>query len=269
LIASPMAKGHFQRGILQSGVAAGKSFPGVSMKELESIGEKFFAKLGVDKDADPLKAARALPAAKIIETGSSVSKDFKPEFLWDAAIDRQFLTDAPADVFRAGKQNPAPVIVSANLGELTGPGMLVMPFYVPEYVNILNGVNKVGQKGYACVFDQVPEKWKREGCVSFHSLDLIYVFGASVEPGSTMAKIASLLASTSGAKTSAIPEPTDSDRRVAENMMAMWAQFARTGNPNVKSLVTWPAYDSARDQYLYIADPLQVKSGFSKIAQKQ
>jgi carboxylesterase type B len=52
-------------------------------------------------------------------------------------------------------------------------------------------------------------------------------------------------------------------------MMAMWTQFARTGNPNVKGLVTCPAYDSATDQYLYIADPLQVKSGNSKLAQKQ
>jgi para-nitrobenzyl esterase len=52
-------------------------------------------------------------------------------------------------------------------------------------------------------------------------------------------------------------------------MMAMWTQFARTGNPNVKGLVSWPAYDAVTDQYLYVSDPLQVKSGFSKVAQKQ
>jgi para-nitrobenzyl esterase len=270
LIASPMAKGLFHRGILESGVSAGQLLPGVSLIELELIGEKFLAKLGVDKDADPLKAARALPTTKIQATGAGFNfKESKPEFLWDAAIDQQFLTDAPADVFRAGKQNPVPVIVSANLGELTGPGLTVTPFLVPEYVNIFNGMNKAGQKGYAYIFDQVPGKWKQEGCISFHGLDLIYVFGASPEPGSPLAKVGSLTAGMAGAKTSAIPGLTDSDRRVSESMMAMLAQFARTGNPNVRGLVTWPAYDSATDQYLYIADPLQVKSGFSKIAQKQ
>ena len=48
----------------------------------------------------------------------------------------------------------------------------------------------------------------------------------------------------------------------------MWAQFARTGNPNVEGLVTWPAYDSETDQYLYLGESLKVKLGFSKIAQE-
>jgi carboxylesterase type B len=48
-------------------------------------------------------------------------------------------------------------------------------------------------------------------------------------------------------------------------MMTMWARFARTGNPNVKGLVNWPAYEAASDQYLYITEALEVKTGFSKI----
>ncbi len=270
LIASPMARGLFQRGILQSGIVARYGHPGVIMKDLESTGEKFFARLGVDKDADPLKSARALPAAKIMETEASLlSKNPIKSIagLWDAAIDQQFLTDFPEKIFSAGRQNPVPVIVGANLGELkAGPGIL-SPM-IREYVNMLNGVNKAGQKGYAYIFDQVPGKWKQEGCVSFHGLDLVYVFSASPEPDSPIAKAASLMAIMAGAKTSAIPEFNDSDRRVSENMMAMLTQFARSGDPNVKGLVTWPAYDSATNQYLYIADPLQVKSGYSKVAPK-
>ena len=52
-------------------------------------------------------------------------------------------------------------------------------------------------------------------------------------------------------------------------MMAMWAQFVRTGYPNVEGMIAWPAYESAADQYLYVAEPLQVKSRFSKVAQKK
>ena len=266
LIASPLAKGLFQKGIFESGAAGGFS-PGVPMKNLEATGEKFFTKLGIDKDADPVKAARALPSAKIMEAEASLSKEFKVDSLWDSAIDQQFLPDVPANIFREGKQNPVPVITSANLGELTGPGMIQMPFIIPDYVNILQGANKAGQKGYACIFDQVPSKWKQEGCVSFHALELGYVFG-DWDNSTRWWSDGFFLAKTSGAKT---PEPgiTDADRKVSENMMAMWAQFARTGDPNVKGLVAWPAFDPAMDQYLYIAEPLQVKSGFSKVAQKQ
>ena len=228
---------------------------------------KFFSRLGVDKDNDPLKAARALPSEKLLEMEAAFAKESQTDSLWDSAIDGQFLTDTPANIFRTGKQIPVPVITSANLGELTGPGMIVMPFIIPDYVNILNGTNQAGQKGYACIFDQVPSKWKQEGCVSFHALELSYVFGDWDNSARWWPGLFNLLAKESGAKT---PDPglTDADRKVSENMMAMWAQFAKTGNPNVEGLANWPAYDADKDECLYIAEPLQVKSGFSKVAQK-
>jgi para-nitrobenzyl esterase len=237
------------------------------MKDLESMGEKFFAKLGVNKEADPLKAARALPPAKILEAEAGLSKDLKTtEDLWDSAIDDNFLTDLPARIFREGKQHPVPVITSANLGELMGPGMILMPFIIPDYVNILNGAKKAGQKGFACIFDQVPSRWRHEGCVSFHALELGYVFG-DWDGSTNWWSMAWFLAKASGAKT---PDPglTEADRKVSETMMAMWAQFARTGDPHVTGLTAWPAYEAAADHYLYIAEPPQIKQGFSKVAQK-
>ncbi len=268
LIASPMAKGLIHKGILESGAAVGFS-PGMPMKDLEAMGEKFFARLGVDKNADPLKAARALPWEKIMESEKSPSEELKANSgLWDSAVDGRFLMDVPANIFREGRQNPVPVITSANLGELTGPGIILMPFVIPDYVNILNGVNKTGQNGYACIFDQVPSKWRQDGCVSFHALELSYVFGEWDNSSTWWPGIFNPLAKESGAKT---PDPglTDADKNVSMNMMAMWTQFARTGNPNVEGLVKWPTYDSETDQYLYISDPLQIKSGFSKVAQEQ
>ncbi len=276
LIASPMARALFERAICQSGAPGGPGFPGVPMKDLESIGEKFFARLGVDKDADPLKAARALPATRILEAQASLTKELNKRGdsgLWDAAIDQQFLADFPEKIFSAGKQNPVPVIASATLGELTGPGMIVTPALVPIYTNLLNGVNKIGQKGYACIFDQVPSNWKLEGSVSFHGLDLAYLFGYWSTDQSYSDALYALrsvqYARLAGAKSAGPASPTDADLKISENMMAIWAQFARTGNPNVKGLVPWPPYESATDRYLYISDPLQVKSGFSKVAQKQ
>jgi len=62
---------------------------------------------------------------------------------------------------------------------------------------------------------------------------------------------------------------TEFDRVVAPPaMMQMWTQFARTGNPSVKGLIEWPTWDKATDNYLYIAEPLQVKSGYSGLTPK-
>jgi para-nitrobenzyl esterase len=44
----------------------------------------------------------------------------------------------------------------------------------------------------------------------------------------------------------------DSDRRVAEQMMSYWTNFAKTGNPNGPGLPNWPAYSATSRQVLRI-----------------
>ena len=39
------------------------------------------------------------------------------------------------------------------------------------------------------------------------------------------------------------PGVNQKDTYVSEAMMTMWTQFAATGNPSVKGLVKWPAYN--------------------------
>ncbi len=99
-------------------------------------------------------------------------------------------------------------------------------------------------------------------------MDLGYIFGDWDNSAQWWSFFYDLHAKDSGAKTRD-PGLTDLDRKVSVNMMAMLAQFARTGNPNVEGLISWPAYEAGTDQYLYIAEPLQVKSEFSKITQKE
>jgi para-nitrobenzyl esterase len=266
LMASPLARGLFQRAICESGTSVRAFSPGKPLKELEAMGEKFFAKLGIAKEKDPLATARALPWEKIVAADSALVRELAmlgPEGIWEAAVDNWFLPDMPIDIFRAGKQNTVPLIVCANLGELTGPGLLVFPFLIPGYVDMLAAITKAGAKGYAGIFDQVPSKWKQTGCVSTHAMELNYVFGDwDNSAGGWL--LLFMLASFSGAKS---PDPglTDIDRKVSEAMMAMWAQFAKTGNPTVKGLIDWPVWKPDSDRYLYIAEPLKVKSGFSKV----
>jgi para-nitrobenzyl esterase len=137
-----------------------------------------------------------------------------------------------------------------------------MPETIPYYLAMFLSASKSNIKSYAYIFDQVPSKWRQEGCISTHAMETVYMFGNVDKPREW--EVLYFLAKQSGAK-SKDPGVTDVDRKVSEEMMSLWTQFARTGDPNVDGLISWPAYEASSDQYLYIADPLEVKAGFSKI----
>jgi para-nitrobenzyl esterase len=176
------------------------------------------------------------------------------------------MPDTPLNIFKAGRQHPVPFIMGGNLGEITekpadslGLVPIRMPGIIPDYVTMFNSANKMGVKGYAYIFAQVPGRWKKEGLVAPHALDLMYVFGYVDDPAMWSAMYFKFGARHSNSGS------TEADLEVSWSMMRLWTQFARTGDPNVEGLITWPAYDAATDEYLYIAGPLQVKTGFSKV----
>jgi para-nitrobenzyl esterase len=263
LVASPLAKGLFHHAICESGCACSPIAPGKKLKEVEATGKALFAKLGVDKEKDPLAAARALPWQKIIEAEAALTPTAnQPVSLWDGTVDGWVLPDSAANIFQAGQQNVVSLITCANLGELTGPGMLVMPWIIPAYTSMLSSMGKTGAKVFACIFDQVPDSWRREGCVSSHAIELPYVFGNVDIPQNWIGLYN--VVGPAGAKTK-IPNISDVDIKVSDVTMQIWAQFARTGDPGIAGLTEWPVWEQSSDQYLYINDTFRVKTGFSKI----
>jgi len=268
MMLSPLAKGLFHRAICESGtvLAILESKP---LADLEDSGEALFEKLGITSSDDPLAQARALPFSKILEASQTMetprTPTRPPSFVWDAAVDGWLLPDSPKKLFGSGCHNAVPLIVSANLGELTGPGPLVIPSLIPAYIDMLESIKKQGCYGYACIFDQVPSPWRDEGCVSVHSIELPYVFG-DWDDSTGWWKSVAMLTQQSGAKTKN-PGLTDHDRVISEAMMELWTSFAKTGIPQAKGITHWPAYSLDTDRYLYVAEKIDVKSGFSKLAQ--
>ncbi len=263
MLTSPLAKGLFHKAICESG---GSHAFAVPLKEMEEYGSKLFARLGVNKAADPLAAARAIPWEKLIEISQAMNEETGGAAVfdgpWNIATDGWFLPDTPYHILERYEQNSVPMITCANLGELTGPGLVYAPDIIPAYMKIIAAANQTGKKGYVGIFDQVPRNFREEGGVSAHAMEIHYVFGDVDYPGQW--ESLQFMYKAAGAK-SDMPVITDAERKVSKEMMQMWTTFARTGDPSVKGLINWPAYDETTDRYLYIVEPLKVKSGFSRL----
>jgi para-nitrobenzyl esterase len=263
MLTSPLSKGLFHRAICQSGGSHADAIP---LKEMEEYGSKLFAMLGVDKEVDPLAAARVLPWEKVVEASQAMGKEIDGNAvfggLWNITTDGWFLPDTPYNILDMCEYNAVPIITCANLGELTGPGLVHAPDIIPAYIKINTAASKTGNRGYIGIFDQVPGNFREEGGVSAHAMELHFVFG-NVDDPQPWERL-SYMYQAAGAK-SELPVITGAERKVSEEMMQMWTAFARTGNPSVPGLIDWPAWDETTDKYLYIVDPLQVKTGFSRL----
>ncbi len=264
MMSSPQAKGLFHRAICESGTALA-ILGSKPLADIENSGLLLFEKLGIDS-SDPLDQVRSLPFEKILETNQALEPPRvpgnRPAFMWDASVDGWLVPESPENIFKSGKCNAVPLIVVANLGELTGPGPLIMPQIIPAYVEMLKAVIRRGENGYACIFDQVPAIWRKDGFVSIHSIELTYVFGDWDNSTGWWNGIAAM----AGAKkTGNFLDETD--KYVSETMMELWANFARDGKPSARGIPDWPEYSENLDQYMNVRDTFEVKTGYSKVAQ--
>jgi len=88
-----------------------------------------------------------------------------------------------------------------------------------------------------------PSEMHPEGKYAFHSDELEYVFGT--------------LDTRRGAKWR--PE----DRKLSEQTIAYWTNFARTGDPNGQGLPHWPGYDTGKE-LIHLGNPITASPDTSR-----
>jgi para-nitrobenzyl esterase len=255
LMASPLARGLFQKAIGESGGAFSDLLPTGALEAREKRDQEWAASLG----ARTLAELRALPAATIIE--ASLGKG-APEF--SPVIDGRLLTEPVPATYAAGKQAHVPLLAGWNRDE-NGPvrGMTVEKWKstaaklfnerADEFLRLYPGATdeqaarsagdfggdkfiafgtwkwieahrKSGESPvYRYHFElAAPRSNFHSDSLAFHSDDIEYVFGSlDTRPGAVWR-----------------PE----DRKLSEQMMGYWTNFARTGNPNGPGLPVWPKY---------------------------
>ncbi len=288
LMASPLAKGLFQRAIGESG---GLFSLMKTLAEAEKEGEKLAAGLTVKSVADAkpesaqnlapstLKALRAMSAEELLKASDSETVR--------TIVDGWVLPQDVATIFAQGKQNDVPLIVGYNADEGTalapqGANMKAFMFIGgvhQRYGSQADALLKVYPAAsdeqavssfYSAYRDQAfgweMRTWARLATKTGHQPAYMYYFSRR-PPGPQSARLrafhASEIAYVFG--TFVWPFPwEDTDKKLSEAMTSYWVNFAATGNPNGGSLVKWPSYNAKDDQALEFGDQIAVRSEVNK-----
>jgi para-nitrobenzyl esterase len=280
LMAAPAARGLFHKAIGESGSALGE---GELVTKALSIHEKsddlWVAALGVNSLAE----LRALPTDKLLEAAQKKGVlGFMPD------IDGQLLTESVSDAFAAGRQAQVPLLAGWNRdeGSFFANRMTIGKWKdfaaknfherAAEFLHLYPGETdaqaadsardydgdafiafgtwqwleahrKTGAPGdrfsspgwktgkspvyrYRFELRALPSKY-HPGAFAFHSDEIEYVFGTlDTRPGAVWR-----------------PE----DRKLSDEVMSYWTNFARTGDPNGARLPVWPKYDK-NDELIHL-----------------
>ena len=258
LMASPMARGLFQKAIGESGAAFGDTLPTDALEAREKQDGQWVTSLGVSTLAE----LRALPTDKVLDAAKREKGGFWP------VVDGKLLTEPVPDTYAAGKQAHVPLLAGWNRDE--GSFFAMRPITAEQFKGMIGGLykertaefltlypaetdaqalrsaidygsdnfiafgtwkwieahRKTGESPvyrYHLELGALPSKY-HPGTYAFHSDDIEYVFGTlDTRPGAVWR-----------------PE----DRKLSEQMMSYWTNFARTGDPNGPGLPVWPKYDT-------------------------
>jgi para-nitrobenzyl esterase len=273
LMASPRAKGLFQRAIGESGglFEPLQLAPKFLLANAERDGEKYAISLG----ATSVQQLRLLPAKLLSGDAGGISHP---------VIEPYLLPVSPYEAFTSGQQNDVPLLIGSNaeearamidvthetaaafdsdmehsVGQLPPPLLAAYPHATNEEAKQARlGLERdlrfgwdmwawarlqaaTGQKSvYYYSFRQqppFPAGSVYEGWGASHFAELWYVFDHLEQ------------------------EPwrwSEADRRVAEEISSYWVNFAKSGNPNGPGLPQWPAFTSAESKVQYLGDPITV-----------
>jgi para-nitrobenzyl esterase len=281
LLASPRARGSFDKAIVESGYL-------FTMPELRSKrGEEPAAEdmgmwLAGKLQAPDLAALRAMDARKLVE--ATAATGYPPY----GTIDGKILTRQLVDVFDRGEQAPVPLIAGFNSGEIRTLRFLTPPLpasredyaagirahygdLADAYLRLYPAERSLEQDGLDstrdAVFGWTAERLVRKqaalgqpsflyyfshsypsadaaGLTGFHASEVPFVFGTITATPPAWPKI---------------PD-TDAERRFAGAMLDYWTSFARSGRPSSASGPAWHGFgqDSA---YMDFAETPHASTG--------
>ena len=274
LLTSPLARGLFDRAIIESGGGRGGLTPMRRIREdqpglpsAESIGVAFARAHGIEGEGPAaLAALRALPAETLVDGLNMASMgQAAATYVGGPLLDGRIVVGPPDEAYRAGRQAQVPVMIGANSADIgfsfaRTMDEVLQPFpdkaaareaYDPD------GSGDVRAVGARVAMDRAMIEPARFTAAALAAQGLktyeyrfSYVARAMRDqwPGAPHATEIPYVFGTVAAKYGKDLAPEDEATARAAN--AYWANFARTGDPNGEGLPQWPAYDPRTDQIM-------------------
>lgn len=270
MLTSPLAKGLFQKAIIESGGGRGllggprylsHEGPG-GTPSAESAGLAFAKKAGISgEDAAALAALRNLPAESVVD-GLNMATMFTPTYS-GPMIDGKLVVEPPDAAYLAGRWSKMPVMVGANsmdigFGRAKTKDELFAQFgansekakaaYDPD------GSGKLPLVIMLVSADQMmiePARYVAAMASAAGQPAYEYRFSYVAEsmrkqwPGAPHATEIPFVFDTVEARYG--KDLTPADKATAQAANAYWVNFAKTGNPNESGLPAWPAYTAQGD----------------------
>ena len=274
LIASPLAKGLFQKAIAQSGADFIKDTPGspdindpdLKMAEQEGI------RVSEQFKVSSIAGLRNIPAEQLQKLNFN-------DWSW-VVVDGYFLPLTVAAIFRQHKENNVALLTGWNEDEI-----------LPEHVKTAADFQKDVQKNFGSygkeLLEYYPASNDSEAAISQGKLSRDIWFGANnytfanieTSHGKTVYVYrftrrvpgAGLYAKYGAFHAGEVPyvldnlkyvnrpwEPTD--HQLANTMSSYWVNFARSGNPNGEGLPEWPIYEIHLKKIMDLGDHSSAKT---------
>jgi para-nitrobenzyl esterase len=266
LLATPSAKGLFDKAIVESG---GGWTPPVSLADEEKKGHARMSRaagLGAEATPDQL---RAVPADKLVDMagGAAGVGPFQ---------DGKLLTLTPAQAFAAGKAIDVPLLIGSNSYEAS----LMKNFPIPVGAALarMTPAQKAAYAGlgsdqatadalYTDTVMGAPARWiagkAASGAPSFlYHFSYVAAAQRGKVQGASHGSEIGYVFETSGRL--AARQITPEDQAVASLMHSCWVGFAKTGKPVCKSGDAWPAYTAADDQLMEFGVSSGLRTHFRK-----
>jgi para-nitrobenzyl esterase len=271
LMASPLAKGLFQRAIGESGglFEPLQLAPKYLLANAEKDGEKFAASLG----AASVKELRQLPAARLTSNDSGITHP---------VIDPYLLPQSPYDAFVSGRQNDVPLLLGSNAEEaraLVNVTGVTAGSFTSDIAKSFGPLPPALMAAYPHTTDDEARNarleferdlrfgwdmwaWARLQATTGHSAVYYYSFHQrppfpkdSVYAGWGASHFAELWYVFDHLDQSPW-RWTSADRKMADEISNYWVTFATSGNPNGPGLPSWPAFENTQSKVQYLGDPI-------------
>jgi len=273
LMASPLAKGLFQRAIGESGglfepLQLGPKF---LLANAERDGAKYAASLG----AASLEELRRLPAGLLTGDAGGIVH---------AVIEPYVLPLSPYEAFTSGQQNDVPLLIGSNAEEARAMVDVTHETAATFDSDLEHSVGQLPPALVAAYPHATDEQarqarldlerdlrfgwdmwaWARLQAGTGRSPVYYYSFGqrppfpaGSVYEGWGASHYAELWYVFDHLNQSPWSW-TAADRKLAEEMSSYWVNFARSGDPNGPGLPPWPAFTNAEGKVQDLGDPITV-----------